>query len=127
MSIDWEVYTLGSDLITWELYSTWPRPNENLEQKTSSTSQIVTLADGSQVIITPEIKKSYETFNITFINASSALIDEIDYCLDNSEKIKIVTHTTEEIICKIMDKTRVWFSGRDDQYDIQITVKPLLS
>jgi hypothetical protein len=121
----WNVYILGSDGVTWEADDPINRPNENIERMTSANINIVTLADGSEALVSTEVKKRKEPYSLTFLNPSSTLIAQLKAYVDNGDKIKIVTHTGENLIGKILDIHEVWLTGTSpDEYDIQITFKP---
>lgn len=120
MSQDWLVYLQTSNY-GWAADTAFPRPNENLETQIVSTQTKGRLADGSNVFITPENKRVKEAFGMTFIDTTTALRTQIENYMINGDTIKIVTHTGEEFIGRIIDMKRVWFVGTfSDEYDIQI-------
>jgi hypothetical protein len=115
----WDIY-LENSLGTWDDDGTIPRPNDDLQTELTSTQQKIRLADGSNAFIQPEIKRVKEPITMFWADTSSSLRSKIETYMLNGDKVKIVTHTAEEFIGRFVGLKRVWFSGIDDSYDIQV-------
>ena len=119
----WDIYVLNSDGVTWDADVQVPRPNDNLETEYISTQQKIKLADGSNAFITPETKRIKEPITIFWADTTSVLRTQLEDYMLNGDKVKIVTHTAEEFIGRFINMKRVWFSGIDDSYDIQVILE----
>lgn len=117
---NWNTYVLNSDGVTWDLDGTVPAANENLESEYISTQQKIKLADGSNGFITPETKRIKEPITIYWAETTSALRTKIENYMLDGDKIKIVTHLSEEFIGRFLSMKRVWFSGVEDSFDVQV-------
>jgi hypothetical protein len=121
---NWTIYLWQSGN-TYSLDGTIPRPNENLETQRTSTIQKVSMADGSDGFITPEIKYKKEPFQMFFAETTSAFRTQIENYIINGDKVKILTHTAEEFIGFFTSYKRVWFTGvAPDSYDISVAFQP---
>jgi hypothetical protein len=102
------------------------RPNDDLETKTISTTQKVQLANGGKGFMTPETKSYSEVFSMFFAETTAALRSKITTYIQNSDTVRITTHTGEIFTGKFVDMTRVWFTGIEpDSYDISVTFEPI--
>jgi hypothetical protein len=121
---DWQVFIETSNY-GWSAEVSFPRPNEQVETKLISTQTVIKLADGSNAFVRPEVKRTKEAFTLIFISTTSALRSQIEGYLLNGDKLKIITHTGETFIGRIVDMSRVWLTGiSPDEYDINVTFYP---
>jgi hypothetical protein len=120
MSVDWKIYVESGD--SWVLDSSISRPNDDMTNEELSTMQTVSLADGSQGFFTPEIKYAKQPFQMYFANVTSEFRTLLYGYLRNGTKIKLITHNSEEYIGKITNISRVYFSGRTEWIDLNVTL-----
>jgi hypothetical protein len=124
-STDWTIYTLNSDGVTWALETSFPRPNQDLETQKVSTMQTVKLANGDEAFVTPEVRRTKEAFSMMWFDTTATFRNQIDEYINFGESIKMITHTNEVFIGRLLDYKRVWLTGcSPDQYDIAVTFKP---
>ncbi len=97
------------------------RPNEDMETQKISTTQRINMADGSTAFVTPSTKSRSEPFTMFFADTTSAFRTKIQTYIDNSDDVKITTHTSEVFTGKFTVIKRVWFSGQADTYDVMTT------
>ena len=116
----WQIYSQTSNL-GWDLDTPINRPNQDMETKYISTMTTIRLADGSTAYVTPETKRLKEPFTMFWADASDSFRTQIENYILNGDTVKIETHTSDIFIGRFMDMSRVWFSGLDDTYDIQVT------
>jgi len=116
----WTVKILDSTS-TYVDDGTIPRPNQDLETQTTSNTQVIGLADGSTVLITPEIKKKVDPITMFFADTTSALRSKIESYMTNGDSVQIITHTGEIFTGMFISMKRVWFVGIADTYDIMVT------
>jgi hypothetical protein len=119
MSIDWKIYQESGN--SWVFDSNISRPNQDMNTEEISTMQSNQLADGSQGFITPETKYLKQPFQMFFANTTSDFRTLLYGYFRNGTKIKLITHNSEEYIGKITNISRVWFSGRTEWMDLQVT------
>lgn len=105
----------------WDTDTDIPRSQQDLESKEISTQQKIRLADGSNGFVTPEIHYVKEPFSMFWADTTSAFRTQLNTYRNNGDKVKIVTHTGEEFIGRIIDMSRIWFTGMTDTYDIGVT------
>ena len=122
----WNIYLWESGS-TYTSDGTIPRPNQNLETSLVSNLQIIKLADGSEAFMYPETKYLKGTLTMFFADTTSVFRTQIEGYITNGDKVKITTHTAEDIIGRFIDYKRVWFTGIDDAYDVMVTFKQLTS
>lgn len=122
MSISyWNIYVENSSG-GWDSDGTIPRPNENIENNTISTMQTLRLANGSNAFFFPDTKSIKEQFTMFFAETSSTLRTQIQSYIDNGDKVKITTHTSQDYIGYFSNMKRVWFTGiSPDTYDLQVS------
>ena len=120
MSIDWKIYQESGN--SWVFDSNISRPNQDMNTEEISTMQSNQLADGSQGFITPETKYLKQPFQMFFANTTSEFRTLLYGYFRNGTKIKLITHNSEEYIGKITDISRVYFSGRVEWMDLQVTL-----
>jgi len=124
MSADWGVYIWESgDTYTFDWNMN--RPNDNLETQEISTMQKVKGSDGSNIFMTPETKYTKEPFQMYFADTTSGFRTKIQGYIRNQTRVKIITHNSEEFIGKFINMSRVWFSGRDNSFDLQLTFESM--
>ena len=121
---DWSVAVWESGN-TYTPDDSFPRPNEDMETKRLSTISKIKLANGSNAFITPETKYTKESFSMFWADTTTVFRTQLEGYITNGDKIKITTHSGEEFIVKILDYIRVWFSGIEDSYDIQVTMEQI--
>lgn len=97
------------------------RPNADLETQKTSNTQVLPLADGSTVFITPEIKSRQEPIAMFFAAVTENFRNQINSYIDNGDDVQITTHTSEVFTGQFTMMKRVWFVGQDDTYDIMVT------
>lgn len=119
MAADWliEVENSGGTFISDGYIQ---RPNEDMETAYVSTTTKIKLADGSYGFMTPEIKRVKESFNMFFANTTSAFRTQIEDYMLNGDKVRITTHNGETFTGKFIELKRVWFSGIEDSFDINV-------
>ena len=117
---NWTIYIQNSSL-GWDAEPAIPRPNQDMETKYVSNVTKIKLANGSNAYITPETKYSKEIFTMFWASTTSVLRTQIETYIVNGDILKIVTHTGEEFIGFFSDMSRVWFSGIEDTYDLQVS------
>lgn len=121
MSLDWTIEVEDSSG-NWVNDGYIYRPNEDIETNITSTMTPFKLADGSYGFINPETKKVKESFNMFFANTTSDFRSQIEGYMENGDKVRITTHTSEIFIGKFTVMKRVWFTGIEpDSYDLQVT------
>jgi len=121
MSKDWSVYVHEESGSQWIFSEYINRPNQDMNTEEISTMQSTQLAEGSQGFITPEIKYLKQPFQMFFANTTSDFRNLLYGYLRNGTKIKLITHDNQEFIGKITNISRVWFSGRTEWFDLQVT------
>jgi len=122
MSIDWMVYVYEESGGTWQFSSYIKRPNQDMNTEEMSTMQSTQLADGSNGFITPETKYLKSPFQMFFANTTSDFRTLLYGYFRNGTKIKLITHNSEQYIGKITNISRVYFSGRVEWMDLQVTL-----
>ncbi len=100
---------------------TIPRPNQQLESKRSSTIQKVQVADGSNAYVTPETKFLRQPFTMFFADTTTAFRTKIENYITNGDTVRITTHNGETFTGKFVDMSRIWLTGVDDEFDVQVT------
>jgi hypothetical protein len=126
-TFDWITYTLNNDGITWDLESSLPRPNEDLENQIVSTMQTLKLANGGEGYVTPEIKTNKNTLQFFWADTTADFRSRIEGYINSGDKLKIVTHDNQTLIGKFTEYKRVWFCGCENQFDITTTFKEMAS
>ena len=110
----------------WESSSTYtadgtiPVPNADLETQIVSTMQKIRLANGDDAFVTPETKYNKQPFGMLFVMTTADFRTKITNYIANSDKVQITADTGETFTGKFIDMKRVWFSGRDDEYDVTV-------
>jgi hypothetical protein len=122
-SYDWTIYVINSDGTTWSLDTSLPRPNQNIEKQINSTVQTITLANGGEAYITPEIRRTKGSIEFFWADTTAAFRNQIEEYINFGEKVKIVTHDNQIIYGRFMSYIRVWFAGSVSQFDISVTFK----
>lgn len=122
-SYDWTVSVINSDGVTWDVDTSWPRPNQDMERQWVSTMQTIKLANGGEGFVTPEVRRTKEAFSFFWADTTAAFRAQLEGYANFGEKIKITTHTGEIFIGMILDYKRVWFSGIESEFDVMITFK----
>jgi len=97
------------------------RPNQDMETQKTSNTQVLPLADGSTVLITPSVKARSEPMTMFFANTTETFRDKISTYIDNADDVQITTHTGEIFTGQFTVMKRVWFVGIEDTYDIMVT------
>jgi hypothetical protein len=118
----WSIYVENS-AGGWDVDTSIPRSNEDLQTEYTSTQSKVKLANGSYCYITPETKRVKESITLFWADTTSALRTQIENYMLNGDKVKIVTHTAEEFIGRFLSMKRIWFSGIEDAYDVQVILE----
>jgi len=118
---NWNIYVETSNY-GWEADDAIPRPHQDLESIYISTQQKIKLADGSNAFINVETKRNKEPIIMFWAETTAAFREQIENYMLNGDKVKIVTHTSEEFIGRFLSMKRVWFTGvAPDAYDIQVS------
>jgi len=124
VSYDWTIYVLNSDGVTWDVDTSFPRPNQDLETQKVSNMQTIKLANGAEAFVLPEVRRTKEAFSMMWFQTTASFRNQIDSYINYGEKIKIVSHTGEIFIGRFLDYKRVWLTGASpDEYDIAVTFK----
>jgi hypothetical protein len=122
MSIDWMVYVYEESGGSWQFSSYINRPNQDMNTEEVSTMQTIPLSTGENGFVTPETKYLKQPFQMFFANTTSEFRTLLYGYFRNGTKIKLITHNSEEYIGKITDISRVYFSGRVEWMDLQVTL-----
>jgi len=123
-TLDWaiEVFESGSTYVSDGYIQ---RPNEDLQMSRVSTMQKVKLADGSNGFITPETKYIKEPLSMFFADVTSAFITQLEGYITDGDKVRITTHTGIIFTGRFISYTRVWFTGIEESYDINVTFEQM--
>ena len=121
----WTVYIYGS-AGDWEASTAIRRPNDNLTVELESTQQKVQLADGSFTYINPETKSMKQPLTFLWLFDDGTLKTQLETYVNNSDYLKIVTHSGETFIGRFLNVSRVWLTGiGTDTYDITATFEQM--
>jgi hypothetical protein len=121
MSIDWMVYVYEESGGSWVFDSNISRPNQDMNTEEVSNMQTIPLSTGENGFVTPETKYLKQPFQMFFANTTSDFRTLLYGYSRNGTKIKLITHDNQEFIGKITNISRVWFSGRTEWMDLQVT------
>ena len=118
---NWTVYIEASGS-TWEEDGTIPIPNENMETTVMTNTMRVKMANGASAYFTPTVKSYKEQFTMIMLWLDIDVVNKIDAYIEDNTKLKIVTHTGETFIGKIITRQRAWLTGVEpDKYDLMVT------
>ena len=121
MSQDW-IIEIENSSGGWDNDGYFYRPNQDVETIIMSTQQKLKLATGGNAFITPEIKRTKESFQMFFAKTTSAFRTQIETYILNGDKLRITTHTGETFIGRFISIQRVWLVGTEpDEYDNMVT------
>lgn len=123
-TVDWSIYVLASDGVTWVLNDSFPRPNQDLDKTVTTGIQVIKLANGGEAFVIPEIRRSKEIMAFFWADTTAAFRADLEGYINFGEKIKIVTHSGEVFVGYLMAYRRIWFTGMTDTYDVAVDFKP---
>ena len=117
----WDIYYWDGTNSVWVADTPLYIPNANTELDLMSTQQKISIADGSNAFMNPEI--AYLPQDIVFefleIDPTDSFYTKMISYVKNQTYLKIVTHLDETFIGKFLSLKRVWISGVEDTFDFQ--------
>jgi hypothetical protein len=121
----WTIYKkIGT---SWVEDGTIPRPNDDMDEDTVSNIQVISLYDGSEVVIMPEVPAVKGAFVMEFAYDDGTVRAKIQAYIDNGTQVKIVTHISAvEYIGFFLGVKPKWKVGESpDLWDVQAVFKPI--
>ncbi len=122
-SYDWTIYVIESDGVSWAVDTSLPRPNSDIEKQINSTIQTITLANGGEAYVTPEVRRNKGSIEFFWADTTATFRNQIEEYINFGEKVKIITHDNQIIYGRFMSYRRVWFAGNTSMFDISVTFK----
>ena len=124
----WSVQTYNTGSSAWATVASWPRGSVNaFSKKYVSTTQVFDLADGSQGMMTPSTKFTYDPMSLSWNKrtVTPTFKSNLENYNENHIGIKISFHDSTTVQGYIMSIEEEYaFSGSTQQYDVVVEFKP---